>query len=357
MSPSKKYRLSLERTFYIWILLFFIGILGYLNYHILKSFFVSVGWAIVIAMIFYPVYSFLTKIVKYKGIAAFLTVIMVILLFTLPFLYISYQIVMEAGEIAQRIDFKELITNITSHPILSKIIYKLVSITGGDVTELESAVNKEISNLMRQGALKVAHGVGNFISLLVNLALTFFIAFFFLKDGELFVKKISEFLPFSEADKINIRNQIKNIIYTTFYGGVFVAMIQGSVLGLTFYFLDIPSATLWGFATAVASFIPLLGAFSVWGPFAVYLFVKGYIVKGLTLTAVGVFAISSIDNILKPLIIKGRVNLPLIFIFLSVLGGIKVFGIIGFIIGPLVFSLFVLFLDILKNYIGGSANV
>ncbi|MCS7203252.1 MAG: AI-2E family transporter [Thermodesulfovibrio sp.] len=357
MSPSKKYKLSLERTFYIWILLFFIGVLGYLNYQILKSFFVSAGWAIVIAMVFYPVHEFLVKLVKYKGVAAAVTVILVILLFTLPFFYISYQIAVEATEVAKRVDFKELITNITSHPILYKIIHKLISLTGGDVTEFESIITREISNLMKEGVLRVAHGVGSFISFAINVVLTFFIAFFFLKDGDIFVKKIAEFLPFSEADKIHIRNQIKNIIYTTFYGGVFVAMIQGSLLGLTFYFLNIPSATLWGFATAVASFIPLLGAFSVWGPFTVYLFVKGYILKGIILLLVGVLLISSIDNILKPLIIKGRVDLPLIFIFLSVLGGIKFFGIIGFIIGPLVFSLFVLFLEILKNYIGGTAHV
>ncbi|MEN2985809.1 MAG: hypothetical protein ABDH16_04050, partial [Thermodesulfovibrionaceae bacterium] len=85
MSPSKKYKLSLERTFYIWILLFFIGVLGYLNYQILKSFFVSAGWAIVIAMVFYPVNEFLVKLLKYKGVAAAVTVILVILLFTLPF--------------------------------------------------------------------------------------------------------------------------------------------------------------------------------------------------------------------------------------------------------------------------------
>lgn len=134
-------------------------------------------------------------------------------------------------------------------------------------------------------------------------------------------------------------------------------MLQGTILGITFYFLDIPSATLWGFATAVASFIPVLGAFAVWGPASIYLLAKGFILKGIILALVGALIISMIDNILKPLIIKGRVNLPLIFIFLSVLGGIKLFGLIGFIIGPLVFSLFVSFLEILKNFIGGAEHV
>lgn len=357
MSPSKRYRVSLERSFYIWILLFFIGILGYLNFQILKSFFASLGWAIVIALVFHPVFDYFKKFLKYRGLTALVTVILVIVLFLFPFVYVSYQIILEAGELIKGVNLPELINEIMTHPLLSKILEKLSFITGGDVASLEVIIKNELSGLMKEGALKIAHGFGDVVSLFINLVLTFFIAFFFLKDGDSFVRKIGEFLPFAEADKASIRNQIKNIIYTTFYGGILIAILQGTILGVTFYFLDLPSATLWGFATAVASFIPVLGAFAVWGPASVYLLAKGFILKGIILALVGALIISLIDNILKPVIIKGKVNLPLIFIFLSVLGGIKVFGLIGFIIGPLVFSLFVSFLEILKNFIGGGENV
>lgn len=357
MSTSKKYRISLERNFYIWILLFFIGVLGYLNYQLLKSFFAAVGWAIVIALVFHPIFDFLNRFLKYKGISALLTILLVLILFLLPFLFISYQIILEAGELIKRIDITELINKFTNHPILFKLIEKLSFITGGDLEAFQNMVKNEFTGIIKNLALKVAHGFSDILSSGISLVLTFFIAFFFLKDGDQFVKKIIEFLPFSEHDKVSIRNQIKNIIYTTFYGGILIAILQGTLLGITFYFLQIPSATLWGFATAVASFIPVLGAFAIWGPAAIYLLLKGYILKGIILALVGGLIISSIDNILKPIIIKGKVNLPLIFIFLSVLGGIKFFGLIGFIIGPLIFSLFVSFLEILKNFIGGGQHV
>ncbi|MCS7164243.1 MAG: AI-2E family transporter [Thermodesulfovibrio sp.] len=357
MSPSRKYRISLERSFYIWVLLFFIGILGYLNYQILKSFFISAGWAIVIALVFHPVFDFLKKFLKYRGITALVTMFLVIILFLFPFVYISYQIILETGELIRSVNLPELINKITANPLLSKILEKIGFITGGNISSLESLIKNELSGLLKEGALKIAHGFGDMITLLFNLILTFFIAFFFLKDGDVFVRKIEEFLPFAETDKTSIRNQIKNIIYTTFYGGIMIAMLQGTILGVTFYFLDIPSPTLWGFATAVCSFIPVLGAFTIWGPASIYLIVNGFIIKGFILILVGAFVISLIDNILKPVILKGKVRLPLIFIFLSVLGGIKVFGLIGFIIGPLVFSLFVSFLEILKNFVGGSENV
>lgn len=356
MSSSKKYRISLERSFYIWILLFFIGLLGYLNYQILKAFFFSAGWAVVIALIFHPVDEYLKKFLKYKGLSAFFTVLLVVILFLFPFIYISYQIILEAGDFVQKVDLQKLADQITASPFLSKIFLKLSFLTG-DVSSLQTLINNELGRLMKSAMVKIAQGFRDFLSFILNVILTFFIAFFFLKDGSHFVKKIGEFLPFSEADKILIINQIKNIIYTTFYGGILIAMLQGTILGLTFYFLDIPSPTLWGFATAVASFIPVLGAFSIWGPASVYLLLKGLILKGVILALVGGLIISSIDNVLKPIIIKGRIKLPVIFIFLSVLGGIKVFGLIGFVIGPIVFSLFVSFLEILKNFIGGREYV
>ena len=357
MSPTRKYRLSLERAFYIWILLFFIGVLGYLNYQILKPFFASVGWAIVIALVFHPLYDYLVKFLKFKGLSALVTIIFIIILFLIPFIFLSYKIILEASEAIQKIDFPEFIKQITYNPIVYKIINKFSFIFGGDITSVEETIKTGVTNIIKDSALRIAHGFGDIVSLILNMVITFFIAFFFLKDGDYFIKKIGEFLPFSETDKITIMNQIKNIIFTTFYGGIVVAILQGLILGLTFYFLDIPSATLWGFTTAVASFIPVLGAFAVWGPVSIYLMVKGFVVKGIILALVGGLIISSIDNVLKPVIIKGKVKLPLIFIFLSVLGGIKVFGIIGFIIGPLIFSLFVSFIEILKNFIGGGEHV
>lgn len=357
MSPTKKYRISLERNFYVWILLFFIGVLGYLNYQILKSFFAAGGWAIVISLVFHPIFDFAQKYLKYKGLSAFITIVLVVVLFLFPFVFISYQIILEVSELMRTINLPELISNIANNPTFSKIIDKLSFITGGDVSSLQNLIKEELSGIMKSTALRIAHGFGDVVSSGLNIVLTFFIAFFFLKDDDHFVRKIIEFLPFAEPDKVSIRNQIKNIIYTTFYGGILIAILQGTILGITFYFLQIPSATLWGFATAIASFIPVLGAFAVWGPASIYLLIKGYILKGVILILVGALVISSIDNVLKPIIIRGRVNLPLIFIFLSVLGGIKVFGLIGFIIGPLIFSLFVSFLEILKNFIGGGENV
>jgi predicted PurR-regulated permease PerM len=357
MSPSGNYKISFEKNFAIWILLLFIGVLIYLNYKILKPFFAAVGWAIIISLIFHPIFEFIQKYFKYKGLSAFITIVLVMVLFLFPFVFLSYQIILDVREFIIKVNPSELFEKITTNPTLVKILEKFSFITGKNLESLENLIKEELTMLLKTVAVKIAQGFGDVLGLLINLVLTFFIAFFFLKDGDYFIKKIVEFLPFTESDKLAIKNQIKNIIYTTFYGGVLIAILQGTILGFTFYFLQIPSATLWGFATAIASFIPVLGAFSVWGPASIYLFLNGYILKGVILVLIGALLISSIDNILKPIIIRGKVNLPLVFIFLSVLGGIKFFGLIGFIVGPIIFSLFVSFLEILKNFVGGRENV
>ncbi len=104
--------------------------------------------------------------------------------------------------------------------------------------------------------------------------------------------------------------------------------------GIAFSLLSVPSPVLWGFAMFIASFLPLLGTFIVWGPVAAYLFFKGMILKGIILVMIGIVVISSVDNILRPIIIRGKIQMPTLAIFFSILGGIKVFGFIGFIMGP-----------------------
>ena len=165
--------------------------------------------------------------------------------------------------------------------------------------------------------------------------------FFFLGDGPEFIEKISNFMPFSKKQKDRLLQQTKDIIVSTMYGGVTVAAAQGIIGGILFAALGIPSPVLWGFTMFIASFIPMVGTFIIWGPAAGYLFFQGFYLKGTIMVLVGVFAISSVDNIIRPLIMKGKTKMPVIAIFFSILGGIKLFGFIGLIVGPLVFALFV----------------
>ena len=139
------------------------------------------------------------------------------------------------------------------------------------------------------------------------------------------------------------------MIVSTVYGGVVIAIIQGILGGLAFYVIGIESPAVWGVAMSIMSFVPLLGTFAVWGPTAVYLVVEGSLMEGVGLFIFGVLVISMVDNILKPLIIGSRTKMHTLIILFSVLGGIKLFGMIGLIMGPLITAVFVSVFEIIQN--------
>jgi predicted PurR-regulated permease PerM len=200
---------------------------------------------------------------------------------------------------------------------------------------------KESSGLIKVGFGNVVAGGINFVFMLLSI-------FFFLEDGPVFIQKMENFMPFSKKQREKLLNQTKDIVVSTIYGGVVVAMTQGVIGGVTFAFLGIHSPVVWGLAMFVASFIPVVGTFIVWGPMVIYLFFEAQYARAIILILVGLLAISSVDNILRPLIIRGKMKMPTVAIFFSILGGIKLFGFIGFIMGPLVLALFVSVFDIFR---------
>ena len=183
-----------------------------------------------------------------------------------------------------------------------------------------------------------------------------FAVFFLLRDGPDILQKIGNYIPFSENQKDRLRLQVKDMVVSTVYGGVVVAIVQGALGGVAFFALGINAPVLWGSAMAVMSFLPMLGTFSIWGPASIYLFITGSYMKGIALLLFGILVIGIVDNILKPVIISGRTKMPTLLIFFSVIGGINFFGFIGFVIGPLVLALFISVFEIFRGTEEGGTN-
>jgi predicted PurR-regulated permease PerM len=183
-----------------------------------------------------------------------------------------------------------------------------------------------------------------------------FTIFFFFKDGPGFLQKIRDYLPFSEQQRDRLTSQVKDMIVSTIYGGVVVAIVQGILGGTAFAILGIRSPIFWGCAMALMSFVPMLGTAIIWLPASAILLFQGAYVKGIGLVLIGVFVISMVDNILKPLIIGGRTKMPTVVIFFTVLGGIKLFGLLGLVMGPLVFALFLSVVEMVRTIEGTEGH-
>src|SRR5208337_3265663 len=159
---------------------------------------------------------------------------------------------------------------------------------------LADSVKKSLTRLLKENALVAVHAVVDYFIML-------FMIFFLLRDREIFVAGIYRLMPLQDNHKDRLIARIKEVIESTMYGGVMVALTNGIIGGSAFYLLGVPSPILLGFAMALFSFIPVIGAFAIWGPAAAYLFLSGSTVKGVIMSAIGVVVIAGIvDHILKP---------------------------------------------------------
>ncbi|MEW6587034.1 MAG: AI-2E family transporter [Nitrospirota bacterium] len=343
-------------SFYTATSLFLIILLGYLTYNILRPFLTPIAWAVVFAVVFYPVYLYLLKAVRYRGIASFITVVMVILIILGPVTYLSFILVDEVGNALQNLDVEsfESLKGMLSDSRIAHTLERIQTEFGVERMDIGETLTQNMKKIGSLIAENLSSWVKNLAGMFIDLVLMVFALFFLLKDGPDFLMNARDYLPFSEDDKNRLIGKVKDMVISTVFGGVVVALIQGLIGGLAFYFLGIESPVLWGVSISLMSFLPLIGTFGIWGPITGYLFVQGSYAKGMILLLIGVFGISMVDNILKPLIISGRTKMPTLAVFFSVLGGIKLFGFIGFIMGPLVLALFVSVFEIFKHGEGGE---
>lgn len=342
--------------FYTTTSIFLVILLGYLTYKILDPFLNSIAWAIVFAIVFYPLYIALLRCMKYKSLASAMTVSIIILIILGPFTYLSFLLVDDIRNFLEGLNSGtfESLKNILTNSKISQIIDRIQSNIGMEGVDLGKIITENIKKIGHEIVMRLSSGLKNITTVFLNFIFMLFAVFFFLRDGPGFLSRIRDYLPFPDEDKNRLISKVKDMIISTVYGGVVVALVQGLIGGITFYLLGIPSAVLWGAAISVMSFLPMLGTFSVWGPMTGYLFIQGLYGKGIILLIVGSLGISMVDNILKPIIISGRTKMPTLAVFFSVLGGIKIFGFIGFIMGPLVLALFISVFEIFRHIEGGE---
>jgi predicted PurR-regulated permease PerM len=170
--------------------------------------------------------------------------------------------------------------------------------------------------------------------------------FFLFRDGEQFMETIKALIPFSAKERENILKRMVEMIHATIYGGIVVALVQGGLGGLGFWIVGLSSPAFWGAVMAFLSFIPIVGAFLVWVPAVMILFIQGAYLKALVLLAWCGLLVSLSDNFVRPILISGRTQVHTLLLFFGILGGLKIFGFLGFIAGPLVITICLAIIDI-----------
>jgi predicted PurR-regulated permease PerM len=341
-----------ENRFYSFVLLIIVVLLGYLSYKTINPFLSPIMWAIVLSLIFYPVYAYILKYVKYRSIASVTTLLIIILLLIGPFSYFAYALSQELINLVNHFQDQNgkgnMLQSLLAHPFVNSFVQKALSWFKISEKELYNTISTSLADFAKQSTGLIKAGFGNMLAGGINFVIMLFSIFFFLEDGPAFIAKLENFMPFSSGQRRKLLKQTKDIIVSTIYGGIVVGMTQGLIGGTTFAIIGIHSPVFWGLAMFITSFLPIVGSFIIWGPTVVYLLFEEMYLKAVILIVVGVLAIGSVDNILRPLIVRGKMKMPTIAIFFAILGGIQAFGFIGFVLGPLVLALFVSVFEIFR---------
>src|SRR5690606_11195633 len=195
---------------------------------------------------------------------------------------------------------------------------------------------------MAAGKFVAAHSLNigqNAFGFALGTGVMLYVAFFFLRDGHKIVTLLYKALPLGDERENLLFTKFAEVTRATVKGNVVVAVVQGSIGGIAFAALGVGGALLWGVVMAIASMLPAVGASLIWGPVAIYLFATGAYIKGIILVLVGAIGIGLIDNILRPILVGRDTKLPDYLVLLSTLGGLVLFGINGFVVGPLIAAL------------------
>ena len=186
----------------------------------------------------------------------------------------------------------------------------------------------------------------NIISFLLALIVFFFALYYFFKDGELIIKKITDLNPLPHKHEEAIFNKFKEVSLAMLFGLFFTAIIQGTLAGIGYWVVGIQNPIFWASATALFSLIPLLGTAIIWVPASIILVATGNMVGGIGLFLWGMLVVATVDNFIRPYLIEGKAPVHPLMTFLAVLGGIFTFGLKGLIFGPIILNLLIAFLHI-----------
>jgi len=339
---------KLEQRSFLILLAIVTALFGFL----LKPFFAPILWACIIAVLFHPMQVQLEKWWGHRpNTIALVTLLACIVLVVIPVLLLLTSFVQQGVDLYQRIDTGELrpgqfldqIRN--AFPAIQQL-FERFGINTNQLRESATSAAVSASQLVAQNAFAVGQSTFGFV---LKLSLMLYVAFFLLRDGRRLTDELVHALPLGDERERLLFRKFSEVTRATVKGNLLVAMVQGALGGVIFWILGLPAALLWGVVMAILSLIPAIGAGLVWVPAALYLYATGDWVAATVLIAYGFLIIGLADNILRPILVGRDTKLPDWMVLLSTLGGLALFGINGFVVGPLIAVLFIAFWQIFSK--------
>lgn len=312
---------------------------------VMLPFYGAIFWGVALAILFTPMYRrLLVSLKQRRNPAAVVTLLVILFIVVLPMSLVTALLIQEGASVFQRIQAGEL--NFLGYlqrmmQLLPQWLLGWLDRLGiGNLDALQQKIGGNLAQSSQAIAARVFNIGQNTFDLLVNFFLMLYLVFFLLRDGAELSRRINEALPLKPQHKRDLLGKFATVIRATVKGNILVAVVQGALGGLAFAVLGVHAPLLWAVVMAFLSLLPAIGAALIWLPVAIYFLATGLIWEGLGLIAYGVLVIGLVDNLLRPILVGKDTKMPDYLVLMSTLGGMALFGLNGFVIGPVIAAMF-----------------
>lgn len=324
----------------------------YLSYRMAAPFLPALAWALAITVLVMPFHRLLETRIQRPGVVAAITVLVSAITVVAPVVLLSSSLIAETAEAAQSLqiqvesgEWRQLVAH---YPRLLPVIDWLDR--QFNLPQTVSAISGYLTGI-------AGEFLRSSLQHAVMLMLTFYLLFYFLRDRNAALDSIRRLSPLSRAQMERLFRLLGDTLHATLYGTFVVAIVQGTLGGLMFWWLGLPSPLLWGVVMGMLAIVPVLGAFVIWIPAALFLLATGAPGKALILAVWGTVVVGGIDNLLYPTLVGNRMRMHTVLVFISVVGGLVVFGAAGLILGPVVLTVTTVLLEVWRHQNGDQPTV
>lgn len=313
----------------------------YVCYYLVRPFLAPLAWALALAVTTYPMHDWIARRVRYRSLAAGVSVLIVVIALLSPLVLMMHQLV---GEIADGISKLQAARGdegwrqtLDRAPILA-----------GALDWIESQINwrAELEKVRQFLISRLSALVTLSLRVVTHIFITAFVLFYFFRDRRAALDTLLSLMPLSAEEAESLFRRIRKTIHATLFGTLAVGMAQGTLGGLMFWVLGLPAPIFWGAIMVIMAVVPIVGAFAIWIPASLYLLLEGDWVRAAILFGWGALVVSLVDNFLYPILVGRGLQMHTLPVFFALLGGLFVFGASGLIIGPVALAVTLALLDV-----------
>lgn len=318
--------------------------------YLLRPFLYPILWAAIIAGMFYPLYKKINAKIKHANLSSLSTILIILIIIIIPVTVIGSLLFKESVDLYASINnnqssiintTKNVVSWIQNNPITDKL-----NINEQAITDKLTEITTTITNFVFTTAKNITQNSFTFLAMFI---LMFYTLFFFLKDGEKILRRLAHLSPLGEKYEEMMYAKFTSTARAVLKGTMVIGIMQGSLTGITFYLVGIQGALVWGIITTFFSVIPGFGSYIIWLPAVLIMLVTGNFWQALAIVGAGLF-ISTIDNVVRPALVGKDAQMHPLLILFSTLGGLLMFGISGFILGPITAALFLSLWEMYEKY-------